>query len=54
MNIHNKPPTWVELESVIPLEQPKRKIKGDKLSVEEITNLSHDTSSAAIHNSSSS
>ena len=46
MNLHSKPPSWLDLESVIPLEKPKRRsnIKEDeRRSAEEITNLSGDT-----------
>ena len=46
MNLHSKP-SWLDLESVIPLERPKRRAgsgkQDDRRSAEEITNLSHDT-----------
>jgi hypothetical protein len=46
MNLHSKP-SWLDLESVIPLERRKRRSgsgkEDDRRSVEEITNLSHDT-----------
>jgi hypothetical protein len=50
MNFQSKPPSWLDLESVIPLREPKsrkkkqeREAERERRSAEEITGLSEDT-----------